>query len=432
MPKHAARQPVRARKAPDAARSAPDAQRSGPASASAPAPRFSIGDIPLLPQESLPDAALPNRTGLPDGLKSGIEALSGLSMNDVRVHRNSPHPGKLGALAYARGTDIHLGPGQERHLPHEAWHVVQQKQGRVRATSRFGGTPVNEHEGLEREADGMGAFAFRAPVAGSARPGGYRRGRGLTARGQVSVGMAPIVSPPPASPGCGTVQRASAGVWGALGGGVLGGLLGNMVPGVGMGLGAGLGAALGGLAATFTRRFFDKHQKKRGEWAVPSVRKAAKKIAAKNPSWGGYAIHHKLPRHELDSFHDQLSGSGGKGAGVRNALDAIMPAVSDRRRQLHNLPGNLEVGPLPEDRTDDPGAGFDPNMVPGGTGLLTPRSKTLKDMRKAMDTLDWKTVERKLHELKGHHDAQLIKDGLRKAPPLSAPIAWKQHKGKFQ
>lgn len=35
---------------------------------------------------------------------------------------------------YSQGTDIHIGPGQEKHLPHEAWHVVQQKQGRVKPT----------------------------------------------------------------------------------------------------------------------------------------------------------------------------------------------------------------------------------------------------------------------------------------------------------
>ncbi len=29
-------------------------------------------------------------------------------------------------------SDMDLDPGEERHLPHEAWHVVQQKQGRVR------------------------------------------------------------------------------------------------------------------------------------------------------------------------------------------------------------------------------------------------------------------------------------------------------------
>jgi hypothetical protein len=37
-------------------------------------------------------APAPNRTGLPDGLKSGMEALSGLSMDAVRVHRNSLKP----------------------------------------------------------------------------------------------------------------------------------------------------------------------------------------------------------------------------------------------------------------------------------------------------------------------------------------------------
>ena len=33
-----------------------------------------------------------NTTGLPDDLKSGIENLSGYSMDDVKVHRNSDKP----------------------------------------------------------------------------------------------------------------------------------------------------------------------------------------------------------------------------------------------------------------------------------------------------------------------------------------------------
>ncbi|UII25819.1 DUF4157 domain-containing protein [Fulvivirga maritima] len=75
-----------------------------------------------------------NKTGLPDNLKSGIESLSGHSLDDVKVHYNSGKPAQLNAHAYAQGTDIHLASGQERHLPHEAWHVVQQKQGRVKPT----------------------------------------------------------------------------------------------------------------------------------------------------------------------------------------------------------------------------------------------------------------------------------------------------------
>lgn len=103
-----------------------------------------------------------NKTGLPDNLKSGIERLSGYSMEDVRVHRNSSKPAQLQAYAYAQGTNIHLGPGQERHLPHEAWHVVQQKQGRVKPTLQMKtGHLINDNEGLEREADVMGERAAR-------------------------------------------------------------------------------------------------------------------------------------------------------------------------------------------------------------------------------------------------------------------------------
>jgi hypothetical protein len=101
-----------------------------------------------------------NNTGLPDHLKAGVEALSGYSMNDVRVHYNSDKPAQLHALAYAQGPDIHVGPGQERNLPHEAWHVVQQKQGRVQATLQTKtNVPINDDAGLEAEADVMGAKA---------------------------------------------------------------------------------------------------------------------------------------------------------------------------------------------------------------------------------------------------------------------------------
>jgi hypothetical protein len=112
-------------------------------------------------QPPLQQAPRANNTGLPNQLKSGIESLSGLSMDDVRVHYNSSQPAQLNALAYAQGSDIHLAPGQERHLPHEAWHVVQQAQGRVRPTTQMkDGVPVNDDVGLEREADVMGSKAL--------------------------------------------------------------------------------------------------------------------------------------------------------------------------------------------------------------------------------------------------------------------------------
>lgn len=100
-----------------------------------------------------------NETGMPDNLKAGIEDLSGFSMDDVRVHYNSDKPATVQALAYTQGTDIHVAPGQEKHLPHEAWHVAQQMAGRVEPTTEVGGMPVNDNAALEHEADVMGAKA---------------------------------------------------------------------------------------------------------------------------------------------------------------------------------------------------------------------------------------------------------------------------------
>lgn len=101
----------------------------------------------------------PNNTGLPDNLKAGVESLSGFSMDDVKVHYNSSQPATVQALAYTQGTDIHVAPGQERHLPHEAWHVAQQLAGRVEPTTEVGGMSVNDNIDLEHEADVMGARA---------------------------------------------------------------------------------------------------------------------------------------------------------------------------------------------------------------------------------------------------------------------------------
>lgn len=112
-----------------------------------------------------PERQQENRTGLPDHLKTGIETLSGLSLDDVHVHYNSTKPATLQALAYTQGTDIHVAPGQEQHLPHEAWHVVQQAQGRVR--NPFGsGIVVVQDRNMEAEADHMGlrAAAHNFPV----------------------------------------------------------------------------------------------------------------------------------------------------------------------------------------------------------------------------------------------------------------------------
>jgi len=116
-------------------------------------------DDDALRRKNVEPVKMKNETGLPDNLKAGIEDLSGFAMDDVRVHFNSDKPAAVKALAYTQGTDIYVAPGQEQHLPHEAWHVAQQMAGRVHPTVAVGGMPLNDSAELEHEADMMGAKA---------------------------------------------------------------------------------------------------------------------------------------------------------------------------------------------------------------------------------------------------------------------------------
>lgn len=126
---------------------------------------------------------------LPEGIRAGVEGLSGMSMNDVRVHYNSDQPSRFDALAYTAGSEIHVGPGQEKHLAHEAWHVVQQRQGRVSPTMSLGGAGVNADASLEHEADIMGE-----------RARGFRSGAPISSAGEGARGEPTGASAPSGAP----------------------------------------------------------------------------------------------------------------------------------------------------------------------------------------------------------------------------------------
>ena len=106
-------------------------------------------------------AGKPNLTGIPLQMKQSFERSSGLSFDDVRVHYHSALPARLGALAYTQGSHVYVSSGQERHLGHELGHVIQQKQGRVRAMSVLGGVKLNTSPAMEREADTLSRQAAR-------------------------------------------------------------------------------------------------------------------------------------------------------------------------------------------------------------------------------------------------------------------------------
>jgi hypothetical protein len=156
-------EPIRQHKAAESHQGVPDSEGKGK-SLAPPAFQLKASEGPAAPP---PADSKSNSGGLPADLVSGFAATTGHDLSDVKVHNNSDKPAGVGALAFAQGNDIHLGAGQEQHLAHEAAHIVQQREGRVQATTQVAGMPVNDSKSLESEADTMGAKAMQMKGAGS-------------------------------------------------------------------------------------------------------------------------------------------------------------------------------------------------------------------------------------------------------------------------
>lgn len=103
------------------------------------------------PQSTL----LANHTGIPNLLKTRFESISGILLDDVRIHYNSNEPSKIGSLAYTQGNQVYISSGQEKYLKHELGHILQQKQGFVQPTGYINGMPINDSPILEHQADQM-------------------------------------------------------------------------------------------------------------------------------------------------------------------------------------------------------------------------------------------------------------------------------------
>ena len=107
---------------------------------------------------------------LPDAVRAKMETAFSADFSDVRVHIGR-EASSLGAIAYTWGTNIHFAPGQyspntlqgQKLLGHELWHVVQQKNGRVK-NPFGGGVAVVQDHALEAEADRMGIKAALTQV----------------------------------------------------------------------------------------------------------------------------------------------------------------------------------------------------------------------------------------------------------------------------
>jgi hypothetical protein len=113
---------------------------------------------------------------LPAGVRGKMERAFDSSFEDVRVYERSGSAAALGAQAVTAGSGIHFAPGAyapgtsdgDALIGHELAHVVQQRQGRARATLQTKGLPLSVDTALEREADTLGARAARGERTGSA------------------------------------------------------------------------------------------------------------------------------------------------------------------------------------------------------------------------------------------------------------------------
>lgn len=127
-------------------------------------------------------------TSLPGALRSKMERAFNFDFSGVRVHE-SGDAGSFGALAYARGSNLHFAPGQydpssqrgQELIGHELTHVVQQQDGRVSGKTQCKGLMANEDTDLEDQADEWGARAARGESVGRSGNGGAAGGEDASA-----------------------------------------------------------------------------------------------------------------------------------------------------------------------------------------------------------------------------------------------------------
>ncbi|MEV8566754.1 hypothetical protein AB0436_14465 [Streptomyces sp. NPDC051322] len=122
-----------------------------------------------------------------------------------------------------------------------------------------------------------------------------------------------------------------------------------------------------------------------GDWKNKQTKGALKALKQQHPGDPlVHTLHHIAPKSKLAEFAAMLTAT--QRGDVVKALKPHAPtafttgssslqAVSDA---LKNLPANYAVGPEPGNRTDDPGAGIDPNY--DREGAITPRSEELEQL----------------------------------------------------
>jgi len=108
-------------------------------------------------------------TPMPKATREKFEAAFCTDFSSVRVHEGDAAP-QMGAVAFTQGEQIHFAPGKydpvsgggQELLGHELTHVLQQRSGSV--TTQGKDANINKDQGLEAEADALGARAARGEL----------------------------------------------------------------------------------------------------------------------------------------------------------------------------------------------------------------------------------------------------------------------------
>lgn len=122
---------------------------------------------------------------LPTAILAKMEKAFGADFSAVRVYEG-PQAARIGAIAFTTGNDIYFAPGRFRPetpqgvqlLGHELTHVLQQRQGRVKAPVGGQTAVVMDHL-LEAEADRMGRMAASVAITPATPPKPARPAPGL-------------------------------------------------------------------------------------------------------------------------------------------------------------------------------------------------------------------------------------------------------------
>jgi hypothetical protein len=157
---------------------------------------------------------LPKQDMAIEDIKGKMENSFGHDFSNVKIHTNSERAEEVGAIAFTQGEHIHFAHGQfnpvsrsgQELLGHEYAHVVQQRQGRVKATVQAENFHLNEDISLENEANKLGKLAANSYQTKTVKNKSYLNGN--TGSSQLNGINQPIQRVP---------QVAAAGLWGIAG-----------------------------------------------------------------------------------------------------------------------------------------------------------------------------------------------------------------------